>query len=35
MQLARATGFGHLDQTAVVRGLETIVGVEVRPTPKV
>lgn len=34
MQLARATGFGHLDQTAVVRGLETIAGVEVRPASK-
>jgi 2-hydroxy-3-oxopropionate reductase len=31
MQLARATGFGQLDQTAVIRGLETILGIEVRP----
>ncbi len=34
MQLARATGFGHLDQTAVIRGLETILGIEVRPGAK-
>jgi len=34
MQMARATGFGHLDQTALIRGLETIVGVEVRPKPE-
>jgi len=31
LQLARAFGFGDLDATAVVRGLETLVGVEVRP----
>ena len=34
MQLARATGFGQLDQTAVIRGLETILGIEVRPGAK-
>ena len=31
MQLARAQGFGHLDSTAVIRGLEAILGIEVRP----
>jgi 2-hydroxy-3-oxopropionate reductase len=30
VQLTRALGFGHLDSTALIRGLETIVGVEVR-----
>ncbi len=34
MQLARALGFGHLDSTAVIRGLETILGIEVRPGAK-
>jgi len=34
MQIARATGFGQLDQTAVIRGLETILGIEVRPGAK-
>jgi 3-hydroxyisobutyrate dehydrogenase-like beta-hydroxyacid dehydrogenase len=34
MQIARATGSGHLDQTAIIRGLETVVGIEVRPKPK-
>src|SRR3972149_9364318 len=34
MQLARATGFGQLDQTAVIRGVETILGIEVRPGAK-
>ncbi len=31
MQLARAQGFGHLDSTALIRGLEAILGIEVRP----
>ena len=30
LQLARALGFGHQDSTAVIRGLETILGIEVR-----
>lgn len=30
LQLARALGFGHLDSSAVIRGLETILGIEVR-----
>ncbi len=30
LQLARALGFGNLDSTAVIRGLETILGIEVR-----
>jgi len=34
MQIARATGSGQLDQTAIIRGLETVVGLEVRPKPK-
>ena len=34
MQIARATGHGQLDQTAIIRGLETVVGLEVRPKPK-
>jgi 2-hydroxy-3-oxopropionate reductase len=34
MQMARATGHGQLDQTAIIRGLETVAGVEVRPKPK-
>jgi len=31
MQLARAQGFGNLDSTAMIRGLEAILGIEVRP----
>ncbi|HKV43384.1 MAG TPA: NAD(P)-dependent oxidoreductase [bacterium] len=31
LQLARALGFGSLDSTGVIRGLETILGIEVRP----
>jgi len=30
VQLARASGFGRLDSTALIRGLETMCGVEVR-----
>ncbi|MGH2404925.1 MAG: NAD(P)-dependent oxidoreductase [bacterium] len=30
MQLARALGFGHQDSSALIRGLETILGIEVR-----
>lgn len=30
MQLARAAGFGHQDSTALVRGLEQAIGVELR-----
>lgn len=30
LQLARALGFGHLDSSAMIRGLETILGIEVR-----
>ncbi len=30
LQLARALGFGNQDSTAVIRGLETILGIEVR-----
>ncbi|MDR7481164.1 MAG: NAD(P)-dependent oxidoreductase [Armatimonadota bacterium] len=31
MQLARAQGFGHLDSSALIRGLEAVLGIEVRP----
>jgi 2-hydroxy-3-oxopropionate reductase len=31
MQLARAQGFGHLDSTAIIRGLEAVLGIEVKP----
>ena len=30
MQLARALGFGGQDSTAVIRGLETLLKIEVR-----
>jgi 3-hydroxyisobutyrate dehydrogenase-like beta-hydroxyacid dehydrogenase len=30
MQLARAAGYGHQDSTAIVRGLETVLGRELR-----
>lgn len=30
MQLARALGFGHQDSSAVIRGLEAVLGIEVR-----
>ncbi|MBI4278080.1 MAG: NAD(P)-dependent oxidoreductase [Armatimonadetes bacterium] len=33
-QIARARGYGHLDETAVIRGLEEILGIEVRGDPK-
>jgi 2-hydroxy-3-oxopropionate reductase len=34
LQAARSLGFGALDFTAVIRGLETQVGREVRPAPR-
>jgi 2-hydroxy-3-oxopropionate reductase len=30
VQLVRALGFGHLDSAALIRGLETVTGVEIR-----
>ena len=33
LQLARALGFGHQDSSAVIRGLEAILGIEVRGGP--
>lgn len=33
MQLARALGFGHQDSSAVIRGLEAVLGIEVRGSP--
>jgi 3-hydroxyisobutyrate dehydrogenase-like beta-hydroxyacid dehydrogenase len=34
MQVTRALGFGHQDSTALIRGLEAILGIEVRPASK-
>jgi 2-hydroxy-3-oxopropionate reductase len=34
MQLARAFGYGSQDSTAMIRGLESILRVEVRPRKK-
>ncbi|MGQ0549716.1 MAG: NAD(P)-dependent oxidoreductase [Armatimonadota bacterium] len=33
LQLARALGFGPQDSSAVIRGLETVLGIEVRGSP--